>query len=428
MNKHLKKFNIFFEKLLLLFIFLFPWQTIYIWSEFFVDGEKHQWGTVGIYGTQIIFWLAIICYVVDIILNKKIKDNRGQKKHVLPVLFFILYCFISGLWSVDIGIAFQHCIYILQAFMLGHIIVSEKICLKKMVFWFILGAFFQSILGITQFILQYSFENKWFGLVSHPVFESGVSVVQYSYGRFLRSYGAFSHPNVFGGFMFVASSISILAYRKWKKNWYVFVLFFEMIALFLSFSRSAWLAFIICLFIFIFIYRKTLFEFRKIFLVISIPVLFLSIFLFPLVQTRIIGNSMYEVQSITYRMSGYAEVIDILRGHLLFGTGIGNYTFLLMNNSMDMSVYAYQPVHNTFFLFFVELGLIGSILFLFFLYKLYRISNISNIVLIFLLLPMGLIACVDHYLFSSYSGIVMCTVYIFFAYYLTKKDIQGKVK
>ena len=423
MNKYLKKFDIFFEKLLLLFVFLLPLQTIYIWSEFFVGGDKHQWGTFGIYGTQIILWFAIICYVVDIVLNKKIKDNIVQKKHVWPVLFFVLYCFVSIFWSINRGVALQHCIYILQAFILVYIIGIEKIYLKKMVFWFIIGAFFQSIFGIVQFVLQYSFESKWLGLVAQPVFESGVSVVQNSYGRFLRSYGTFSHPNIFGGFMFIASSISILAYKTWKKNWYLFVLFFEIIALFLSFSRSAWLAFIVFLIILIIVFRKSLIDVKKVFLAIFIPLLFLSIFLFPLIQTRIIGNSMYEVRSISYRISGYTEAFEVSSEHLFFGTGIGNYTFALMKYIPDLSVYAYQPVHNAFFLFFVELGLIGSLLFLFFVYKKSKIYNISYLYFIFILLPVVIIACFDHYIFSSYIGLSMITVYISFMYLLTKKNI-----
>jgi O-antigen ligase len=143
----------------------------------------------------------------------------------------------------------------------------------------------------------------------------------------------------------------------------------------------------------------------------------------PLLSSRLTGQGRLESQAISERLGGYREAWALFKKHPFLGVGAGNYTAAVYKE-LDSSrePWANQPVHNSFLLAFVEMGMVGAILmFIAFMGILkildikdifnlkYLVSNIKYLTIIpySLFLILGLF---DHYLWSLYSGVMLAAV------------------
>jgi len=361
-----------------LFLFLLPWPTIYIIQEKFVNGYKWEYGTIGFYATEILLWVNVVLFIVWFIKKLKMQNEKCKIKFsfskdrifVLSILVFVLYGFASIFWAGDKEVAFQHALYILESALLFLMIYLGPMDFNYGAKWLIAGAVVQSILGIWQFLTQSTVDFKWLGLAGHQPWVSGTSVVESdSIGRWLRSYGSFSNPNVFGGYLAVSTFVTVVFFllvRSAKMFLFLLALLcLQMMALFFTFSRSAWLAMI---FVFLFhcyiaVSRKMHIGYRvsrgasMVFLVIILSLIF-----FPIVKTRFEASSVYEVRSVTERMDGYETAFDLFKQHPWLGVGLGNYTVELYNLNSSLPGWYYQPAHNIFLVLLVELGIVGLVI------------------------------------------------------------------
>jgi len=149
----------------------------------------------------------------------------------------------------------------------------------------------------------------------------------------------------------------------------------------------------------------------------------------PLMHTRFFPTSQNEISSITERVAGYSNAITLFQEHWLFGVGGGNYTYAFMQLEPSMPVWWYQPVHNVGVLFVVEYGVLGILLLGFVIVNCMRnfphktdLSLVEKLVLkhlcslkmrnfglyIGMLIPM---LSLDHYLWSSFTGVVLLFAY-----------------
>lgn len=462
-----KFFQIFLSSLL----FLLPWQTIWIVEEKFLNGAKWEWGTIGWYGTEILLWfcilLFIIWYIRKIINHKsataaagsrprggKIINFRLTSDHVLvfACLLFIIYSFLSAGWAIDREVSFQHALYILEAFLLFFMLFLGPLPWQKAALWFVVGAVVQSGLGIWQFLAQSTFASTLLGLSEHVVSEPGVSIISgQEIGRWLRAYGAFPHPNTLGGYLAVSIALTFFLWMRSedrsvatrevigdkvisdKKNvgiklFLAGALLIQITALFFTFSRSAWLAGIFILI------ASSLLAYHGKHSRKSIPhhlspviamCVFLAILFFPLVQTRFgIASVPHETASVSQRVSGYREAEILIRRSPWLGVGAGNYTAALAKQYPSRNGWEYEPAHNVVLLLLAELGIVGVLFlclagFAFVLLcrtckinrtkRTYSISYLLSLIIPFVpLIPLLLF---DHYLFSSYIGLLLLAVY-----------------
>lgn len=219
-----------FELFLNSFLFLLPWQTIFII-------KKWELGTIGIFGFEILFWIIAALFFIWHFQNKKQQANMSWL--YITSFIFLGYCFLSTFWSPQPLVGFFQALRITESFLLIWILLVAPFDRKKAVLWFIAGATLQAFLGIYQFLTQSTVGFKWLGLVSHPLMETGTSVIQSAEaGRWLRAYGAFPHPNIFGGYLVIAIIFtSLLILQKNIQNKKIFFLF-------LFFSYSVLLSFL----------------------------------------------------------------------------------------------------------------------------------------------------------------------------------------
>jgi O-antigen ligase len=435
------------DGLVYLFVFLLPWQTVWIVEERFLGGAKWQAGTVAIYGTEILLWLIII---LSLVVWAKEKNNKMSfdsfrssiTNHYLPVTgysllisIFLLCSLLSIFWSGDKQLALYWWIKLAEGIVLFFVVSFGRLRVRKICWPLALSGAVQGVLAIWQFLVQEVAPNKWLGLAAHLPAELGTAVVATSDGRWLRAYGAFSHPNILGGFLAISFFATLFLYLNYRPGGRKIILASSLLAisggLFFSFSRSAWLAAVTAYGVWPMAYglwrmaygvwpianSKWQMAGNKKFLEIIKPTLYL-LFVFlvlfsiyrPLVAARVVSSDRLEIKSVQERLDSVANAEQMVKSHWLAGVGIGNYTFSLHQKNPGLPAFAYLPAHNLYLLIAAELGLVGSLIFLaiiasFFL-SAWRRSPREFWPAIFLAIIL-ILGCFDHYFWTSYSGLML---------------------
>ncbi len=458
--------NRFLRYLLIIYTFLLPVQT----RLFLVDsGVEYQ--RISLYGTQILFALIFILFLIleakrkSEIRSTKSKTISNIQDPILKPLFanhyslttlFVLFFAIQLIISSRLDLTVQTLLWIIQTALFIWIVRREK--MERTIVWvFIVSMCFQSVFIWVQVFTQFIPAFKWLGLAEQLSSVGGVSVVETSFGRFLRGYGSFPHPNIAGGWLLVA----IIATSKFKVQSSKFkALFFTTLGLLVSglvltFSRSAILGlivFIISQCIYALSSRSfirdpdtnnkqkqtviassdvasgrgdlTKVEHRQGKIASSQSLLAMTIFIFliflsvaipfrDLLFSRVNTSNRLESKSIIERNIYSDQAKQIIKDNLWFGVGLGNYTVELQKRYPNRPTYEYQPPHNVVVLAFSELGITGLafVVFAFWIWfrNRYKVSGIRvemrNIRLRFTpALGLFPILFLDHYFWSLYAG------------------------
>lgn len=366
------------EYLFYLFLFLLPWQT-----KLILRPAPTNFGSISLYASAVILLLALLFFFL----------SRQKKERALeiPTVWYVLagwelVIFVSIFFAADRSLAVYHYLSFLFGLGLFFLLLTSQqkedsregniFSRVKIIIAFLSGIFLQAVLGIIQFYQQKTWACKYLGLAAHDPSISGTAVVEAASGRWLRAYGGLDHPNILGGVL--AVSLILVAYllAKRKKlaaqrDYTSIVLFFfyfiSLLALFFTFSRAAWLALSIgLLFMLLGLVReKEKIATRRLLAIIFFSFSFLIIVAYPyrsLLSTRFSDDSRLERKSIVERQSYIAQSWELIKDNPLFGVGAGNYTLALAKSEPNrISVWDYQPVHNSFLLLFAESGIFAMI-------------------------------------------------------------------
>lgn len=414
-----------FNYLVYAFLFLLPWQARWIIQSGQLNNAKWEYGTLSLYGTDILLLLIIVFFFLRRKKNKEKKISRPT--HRLFVAFYI-YLFVTFPLSLDPLLSLIKLISIGLAVSFMYVTGKASVSFRPAAFSFIGGAALSAILGIWQFITQSSFASTWLGLAEHNSNMLGTSVVEAIAPdgiteRWLRAYGSLDHPNIFGAFVAIALIMTVWLWftrtqkRKKIENYFLLAsTIFLSAGVLVSFSRTAWIvalggiiALIICHLDQI---KKQKLE------TLSVLGVILAIFLFLFSQyhyiflTRFNPSERLEQISTSERQVGLKESIHLWTEKPLQGFGLSTYTLALSKEDTFQPSWYYQPVHNIFLLVLVEVGIIGLILLVLILrqlwYSLYEKTSWSQkglgIALAFALL---MIALFDHWLWSLHFGILL---------------------
>jgi len=391
--------------LLYAFVGLLPLQTVYLLREVFVGGEKWQYGTIAIYGTDILLLLSAIIFLVtpDLIrgpgLLSRFRVKPGMTEKMLMV--FVLWAGLSILWAPDQMLAGYFVVKLVLA--VGVFLMVKSLDEKEskvVVLLLVLGAALESALGAWQFLAQSTFASTLLGMSAHEAGQAGTSVLKLGDGRWLRAYGTLPHPNILGGFLAAALMLGIGYLARFGKDSMRTVLMSRaelresdtslrdrfmdtvwmsgvtlagamiLLGLLLTFSRSAWLGAIIGIILILFLQKSNI-EYRisnikyKIAGILAVTLIVFSFVLhdqvFPRFDTAVIAAE----GSVSERVQSLWDAERVVgEGNMLLGTGAGNFTAEMMRLQPDRPVWSIQPAHNAFVLIFAELGLVGFVLFL----------------------------------------------------------------
>jgi O-antigen ligase len=164
----------------------------------------------------------------------------------IPLASLTAAALFSTVFSVDRALSLYHAIRLLLLSLFYLYIVNAQVSILGVSLAAGLQGALQSVVGIAQSVLQRSVGLQALGEYLLDPAWSGVSIVSDGTSRFLRAYGLSDHPNILGGSLafslLVLLTVSLRGERK--NSWVVGITFILLsLALLLTFSRSAWLAF-----------------------------------------------------------------------------------------------------------------------------------------------------------------------------------------
>lgn len=376
------------EYLLYLFVFFLPWQTRWIVRNYQSGGVDFEYGRISLYGFDcLLIILVLYCLAVQSLkwLNKKDKNSRFKFVDFRAGLVFLLFYFFIFLslsaapekltvvyWAGRMGLGFG----------LWWLIQKIEFSKTKLALAAVMAGVLQGVLAVWQFGTQAIWQSKWLGMAGQSGRDLGASVVEFGLERWLRAYGSLPHPNILGGLAVLAFAALIYllsgsdflekpadaagtAKLKLKQLSMLVAAALVSAGIFFSFSRAAWIGWLISLAGGMWLVGKIKENWARIFgrAVVLSSLLLLLIFSainWSVVQTRLGLNrqpARLELKSNMARLNGYKQAAQMIEHNWLLGVGIGNYTFALKEADPAMTVWEAQPVHNTFLLAAAELGI-----------------------------------------------------------------------
>ncbi|PIY95631.1 MAG: hypothetical protein COY66_06245 [Candidatus Kerfeldbacteria bacterium CG_4_10_14_0_8_um_filter_42_10] len=442
-----------------LWVFLLPWQTRLIVSPGTLNGDSWEYGTISLYGLDILLFILIILKIfvgsdkkrflipqkksinpvrspdlnsvnqsLELILSKKRTSNGINLWYI--IVGFLAISFLSIYWSWNGGLALYGFIKLSEGIILFWFIIKSSFNFTKISIAYVSAAVLQSLIGIYQFVFQNSFGSKWLGMSNLEIAASGTSVIETGTGRFLRAYGSFPHPNILAGFLLVGLFLVIGLYlqtkNKERRSLALAGLAVIAAGFFCSFSRAAWLTLGISLFFLLGAMnpKRHFSEWHRpiLKLVGIIATVFLVFFiLYPqTIITRFSFNERLEELSLSQRANYYQDAFSLIKKHPVSGVGLNNYT-LAVNYEIDSALAGqeYQPVHNVYLLVLAELGVFGVLIFLFLIFQILKeswlaLTNYSFddshswfLICSVILMAIFILFLFDHYFWTLSSGIML---------------------
>jgi hypothetical protein len=324
--------------LFILLIFIFPLGQLLRIEKVFVFGK------VDIQPIDIVVFLSSL---FSIIFNFK------KPKLFKSINTFLLYCLFSLLISLSLFSFKEVFIGLLYLIRLGAYLyfiififnlVIDKSNIYKVFDLLIIASLFVAIFGWLQYILYPDLRDlRFLGWDDH----------------LYRLVGTFLDPG-FTGEILVLGSLSVLTkYFNEKKKYILFLAIFLSISIAFTYSRAAYLSFLIGFSALIFILKNKLKS-----ILIMIIMLIGIIFLLPRPSSE--GVNLERLYSIYAKVSNYEETFSIIKINPLFGIGFNNICtarikFLNTDNINSHSCYGSD---SSLLLLFATTGITGLILFI----------------------------------------------------------------
>lgn len=411
--------------LFLLFLFLLPIQTRWIIDQGFLHTVAWEYGTISLYGIDIIFILFLCALLVHCINHQK------RFQHSLPLTLAIalsVIAFFSLAFAANVHIGLFWWLKLSEGLLLFACIHLAPVTMRQSAIAFVASGVMQSVVGWIQFAWQHFPASKWVGISALDPNILGTPVIEGAAGRLLRAMGTLPHPNILGGLLTVALlcavQLAVSAKTSRERLLWIASIILMSAALWITFSRQAWVGLgvaIIALVMHLFFTqsptRKADIHQLKIPLLALVLPLIIFTFAFPdLISTRFFPTPSHrlETKSINERADAVHDTARILHDTWVEGVGIGNFTLkrAALHDAPDErnNQTLMQPVHNIYLLLFTELGLFGLLVFLSLLVLLLVPLNRKDPwqrtwgLAFITLLVIGLF---DHYLWSLSVGILL---------------------
>jgi hypothetical protein len=342
---------------LCLFVVFVPFQmkSFFQIPDLYSSGQISQYANFFLYLSDMFLIFALIFLGISYLFDKgKYKPfSYGNKKVFFILLILIALIEISSFWASSSMQSFVTMIRFVEYLIFYLMVINSGLSMRLLGRVFLFVVVGQALIGISQYIFQSSIGLYFLGepylLVDFP----GIAKVDLGSMQFLRSYGTFAHPNIFGGFLIFAILLAFSRIAEDKFLYSTFILIF-FVALILTFSRSAWLA---CIFAAIYYVLVTRPKLKVNYLLMGILVFLIFLVAFDLDKVFLNRVVSIEDLAITTRM----EYVKISKDMLIdkpYGVGIGNFTLEMQNFAeRKLMPWDLQPVHNIFLLAMNEVGI-----------------------------------------------------------------------
>ncbi len=402
--------------LLLFFLIVLPFQTRLIYKSVFLKGTFWEYGSLSLYGTELLLALIVVFDLISRLKNKEFRKRLTvfRTQPALSVVGLLSVLAIYYFSSLNREVTWQYLNYVIYGACLMIIIAQNGLSKERLTLALWGGGLVQALFAISQFFTQNIFANKWLGMANHNPGELGTAVIEFGDQRWLRAYGVFGWPNALGIYLaaiFLFGIILILSSKSKRDQLYILLgQIIILVGLFFSFARGAWLALAISGLVIIWKNYKNIFLWQQ--LAIYGLVAIILVFTFkPLLFSRFNLQNRLEQRSISEREQQWQDFKVVFSNHQFLGVGPGAYTYGLYQQQLYHG-YDFQPVHNIYLLFLGEWGLLGAAIFLSGLSFVYKKIN-------FLFPPLFCVLLAgffDHWSLSMFTGIAFLGILVAFSW------------
>lgn len=314
----------------------------------------------GIFLTDFFVVLVILQAIITFVSQQK-KGNLINKTMprwlIIPLILLIAWSVISVLFAMSKEVAF----YYLVRWFLGLLFVLSLLILRvntsALIKIFVLGLCLQSIIAVLQFVVNGPLHLP--GELTLEIEQPRAAIVRILDNLHIRAYGLTFHPNVLGGFLMVGIFLAVYLILTQSRLW-LLALPVLFAGLYLSFSRSAWLAFGLSMLLFgVFSWINLKSPRVKKLTTVGL----FSITMIGVAGVFLTGRFNFQSLSEFTSIFGRGELIriamDAIKDNPLLGIGPGNFPlFMLQYRTLDPPHF----VHNVPLLLASEVGILGGLI------------------------------------------------------------------
>jgi hypothetical protein len=330
-----------------------------------------------VYPSDLFLGLTLVLGFLALVVGGK-KVQRGPWYFFFPLAALVALSFATALMGVDPALTLYHSVRLLGLFGLYIVLVNTPMRAEWIVVPLALAVLAQGSVGILQFVRQSSLGLGDFGELSLSPAETGVSILRIGDARFLRAYGLTEHPNLLGGLLAFALVYLLgyyLAPAHGRARYLVLApLALGIVALFVTFSRSAQLAFAIAAFLLALTALRDAAQRRRHLLDLALAALLCAAALVvpiannqPLLwqragQGNAFTNNVGEQRSLDEREQLIESANRIFYQHQLLGVGNGALPLAMyfLDTEFPRNMYDFQPAHLVVLDAAAELGIVGG--------------------------------------------------------------------
>jgi hypothetical protein len=391
------------------------------------SGRFNPYTTFQIHLSDLMFLLTIIFYGLHTLTNsKRIFLTTGNNQSRIMIAGIFLFVLISYFFSINKGVTFFWIVQFLKLLIVYLIIINRLISEKKLIMLILWCLSLQVGIAVVQFIAQGSIGLGILGESHLGPTVLNTAKIDLAGTQIIRPYGTLSHANILGGLLsvgFLLSGYLYLTGQLTKRLMYTFGIIFG-IGLILSFSRSAWLATLVSIIIFL-AFRRFKIPYTSIrnSMLSLLGIIFISHLtgILNLVLTRlniINGSGILSDPSVTTRLEQIKTSFSTMIHHP-FGVGLGNYTNAAGKFSPEnLMPWEFEPAHNVFLLIGTELGVTAMLALIICLalalWRLFETVKQTQgkyrcfplYFVIIMLSHLFILCSLDHYFYTNYSATI----------------------
>lgn len=314
--------------------------------------------------------ISVVALVGLWFFKKRRIPKAGLKKPLgifIGLLFFSLLVNSTRLEFRELFISFLYMVRWIFYVFLYFIVFDLNRFKPQIEKWMITGGFVIVLIGFIQYFLYPDLRNLFYAGWDEHLY---------------RMFSTFLDPNFAGTFfvlffMFLMDKLLI----KDKNLVLKIILVLTFIAIILTFSRSAYIAFIVAV-----IFLSTLNK-RKIFGLLVVTVFVLSVSIASVMVLKSEGTNLLRKASSEARIESMNKAIKIIKDYPIFGVGFNSYRYAQQDygfiNESKMLVHSAAGTDNSFLFILATSGVVGSLAFIYLYYKVFMInSNLLKVSLI----------------------------------------------
>jgi len=388
-------------------------------------------------GSEWFFWGRLVvtdlCVAFAFLLFKEAWIRSKESLLLLGILIAIRLsiAFSANVTSTMAGeyLKFTTASFLFFFFSFSSTWVNPKKLLQILIVGLTVLGTVEAVWALTQYLMQGDLGLRWLGERAFGVEIPGSAIIEYSQTLIVRSYGNFDHPNALGGCLVVSMLTTCALFWQnpsfFVRSFLVVSLCLESLALVTTYSRSAWIASIIGVVIWLMqlfhhsqgTIKERWVHLRPIVAVITLAGVLCGLCFHGEIASRL---RLKKTSNITQFSMQIVENLNLDSGRVIFQEvaekmirsnpfkGVGFSSFVKKMDRFlikDQQLAQHLPVHNIYYLLAAETGIPNLVLFILFLFCLLKgVKEFPLSPFHAILVTVLLIGWFDNYFFTMQAG------------------------